>query len=51
MRKIITVLFLVCFIFTACSVNADIKTDPTNVSSTFESAIEADLAYSEMTRS
>ena len=48
MKKLIAVLFLVSLILTACSVNADIKSDPTMVSSTFESAIEADLAYSEM---
>lgn len=48
MNKILSVLFLICFALTACTINADIKSDPTTVSSTFESATEADLAYSEM---
>lgn len=48
MEKLIPLLILVSFALASCSVKADAKTNTTAVSSTFESAIEADLAYSDM---
>ena len=48
MKKTVILLFLISLALTACSVNADVRTDSTAVSSSFESAIEEDLAYSDM---